>query len=268
MVIISMAAVPVSNTLSDFNVTLSQPYIALFASFEDAPTVFRIVKFGFNFDVDLAAAEDSWSIGGTMTYPSASQTMNIVSSSTADDLGGTGAETLLINCIGSDGTESEVTATMDGTTTVLTTEDCIFINRAVVATAGSGTRNAGNITITQSVSGLVMAHIPATYSTTQQTIYRVPSDRRCYINEIFVSADKLAAADTRVIFYIKITSGGVEQIVRHELIDTRIQSSRVLRNIKGAALAPNDIIRIQVATDTNDSIVGSEIDMTCSLLPL
>lgn len=264
--LLGASKVPVSNTLTDFVSTLKQPYIALFGSQEDAPRVVKIVKFGYNFDLDIAAGEDLWSAGGLFVFPSGAETLSIVSSSGLDVAAGTGGRTITISCIGTDGTESDITYTLTGTTPVVTTETCKFVNRAKVVTAGTGLTNAGNITITQSTSGLTLAHVPATYGITQQALYQVPSDRRCFINRIYVSADKIApVADTRVIFYIKIYDGNSEHILRHELLDTVTESSRIIPNVKGDALNGGDIITIQMLTDTDNSVTNGEIDFTCVL---
>ena len=261
----SFSRIPVSNTLSDFIARYEPLYIALFSAYEDDPSTFRIVKFGFNLDLDAAAVEDIWSVGGKFVRPTAAQTLTVVSSSTDDDVGGTGAEEITVACIGSDGTESDIVIDMDGTTSVVTTgtDTCLFINRAKVTVAGSGTKNAGNITITQTTSGYTLAYIPATYSITQQAVYRVPSDRRCYINHMYIAADKLTGSDPRVIFLFKVFNTTVEYVLRRELLDTNTETSRTTHHFKGDALLPNEIIVIEADTDTNDTHVYAEIDLTC-----
>ena len=261
----SFSRIPVSNTLTDFMTKFKPLYMSLFSSVEDDPVTYRVVKFGHNLDADSAANEDVWSAGGLMTYASAAQTLTVVSSSTDDDDGGTGAESITVACIGSDGTENSFTVTMDGTTPVVTTQTCFFVNRSFVNSSGSGLTNAGNITIDQTTSGYTLAYIPATYSITQQAMYRVPSDRRCGIQNLYVSADKLAGSSPRVIFLVKIFDPltNTERIARRELLDTSAETSRNIPNFDDVALSANEIINIEVNTNTNDTEVSATIDIVC-----
>ena len=265
--------IPVSNTLSDFIAKLDSVYIALFTDLEDDPQIFRVVKFGHNEDVDAAANEDIWAWGGSsggdpeMIYPTVAETLTVVSTSTADDDGGTGANAILINCIQSDGTETLLTVTMDGTTPVITTQTCLFVNRIQVIGSGSGQKNAGDIKVSNTTSGNVLGWVETGISVTHQLLYRVPSDCRCHINNIYITANKLSGGGVpRVIFYFKsFTNNGIntEFAIRRELIDTSIEATREFPNFRDRALLPNEIVTIEVETNTNDTQISGAMDITC-----
>jgi len=115
---------------------------------------FIVNKFGRNSDIDTAAEETIWANGGMYTFPTAAQTLDVVSSDANDTSAGTGARTVEIQ--GLDGSYDAVTetVTMTGTTPATTTATFLRVNRAMVKTAGSGGVNAGAITIDQTTSGI------------------------------------------------------------------------------------------------------------------
>lgn len=258
--------VPTVNSLTDFISKFSSNFISLYADTEDDQHIFRLVKFAHNEDVDAAVAEDIWAAGGKMTYPTAAETLTVVSSSTADDSGSTGANTILLACIQSDGTETDLSVTMDGTTPVVTTQTCKFINRVQVTLSGSGKTNTGVITITNTTSGDTLATVEAGESVTHQIYYRVPSDRRCHINSMYFTANKLSGGATpRVIFKVLSFSEDTNTFynIRRELIDTNTESVRTFPNFRDRALLPGEILTIEATTNTNDTQVSAAIDITC-----
>lgn len=134
-----------------------------------------IGKFGQNTSLAADTEEDIWSAGGTKEIATTAETVDIVSSSTADDFGGTGANLIQIEGLDSDYNVVIEQITMDGTTTVTTTSLWRRVYRATVIFAGSGQVNAGNITITNTTSGQTMAQILADFGVTQDSHYMVPA---------------------------------------------------------------------------------------------
>lgn len=116
-----------------------------------------IFKFGFNPDID-DALETIWAQGGLYSYLSAATVLKVSSSSTADDEGSTGAETVELFGLDADYNEINETVTLDGQTAVNTTKEYLRINRMVVRSAGSGGQNAGVI---YAGTGTVTAGVPA-----------------------------------------------------------------------------------------------------------
>lgn len=121
--------------------------------------------------------EDVWNNGGTLSYLSSAETMNIVSTDTNDDgdPAGTGARTLEI--FGLDGNYDLIneTVTLNGTTNVTTVNSYLRVHRMIVRTAGSGGGNAGVITATASSAGTVQANIDIGDNQTLKSQYTVPN---------------------------------------------------------------------------------------------
>lgn len=272
----SVSRVPVSNTLSDFFVKFQSKFIALYTNTEDEQREFRVVRFGYNLDVDSANVEDVWSWGGdasgdnTMTYPTNTGVLTVVSTNVNDiSPSGTGAQQVLITGIGidSDGnTGVEITETIDmnGTTPTSSTSSFSFVNRVTVINAGTGQVNAGDIKITHPYN-YVLDFIPTGDSISQQSIYKVPSDRRCFIDDINISADKLTGSDPRVTFRVKIFNSdtNTEYVIRRELLDTETEPRRVYPDFKDQAILPGEIINIEADSDTDNTEVSGTIYMIC-----
>ena len=132
-------------------------------------------KFGYNVDVDIGT-EIIASWGGTYQFLTTGETIDIVSSSTADDgdPAGTGVNSIVVYGVDENWDSQTVVYTMNGTTTVTSAESWIGINRVAVFLSGSGRTNAGTITATATSSGYTMAQMPVGVGVTQQMIFFVP----------------------------------------------------------------------------------------------
>lgn len=103
-----------------------------------------IFKFGFNSDID-DALETVWAQGGLYSYLSSASTLYISSSSTDDDVAGTGARTATVSGLDANYDEVSVTVDLDGQNGVQLGDasNWIRVNRITVNTAGTGGQNAG-----------------------------------------------------------------------------------------------------------------------------
>lgn len=147
-------------------------------------------KFGRN-EATGTGAEDIWHGGGLYTgFPTgAAETMEILSSSTADTAageGGTGARTVTIkNLLDADGgMAGDLTVPLNGQTTVsLGATTYTRSTRILVKTAGSGGGNAGELTLRHTTTTAnVFATVPAGYNRTLIAAYTVPVGKRLFIN--------------------------------------------------------------------------------------
>mgnify|MGYP000076404227 CR=1 FL=1 len=129
-------------------------------------------KFGYNEDVGTTAELlASW--GGSYSPMTTARTLSIVSTSTDDASGGTGAQSLVVYGVDANRREQVVVVTPAGTTPVVTAETWLGINRIAVALAGSGKVNAGTITATATTDATIQGQLPAGSGTTQQCIFHV-----------------------------------------------------------------------------------------------
>lgn len=147
-------------------------------------------KFGRNTDVD-ASAEDIWDGQDTWVPPTTARIHNIASTDAADASGGTGTRTIQIYGLTAwDATEVSEVVTMNGTSNVATSNAYVIIHRMKQLTAGSGGKNAGDITATAVTDGTVTAQISAGFAQTLMAIYGVPEGESLYVTKCYSSAIK------------------------------------------------------------------------------
>ena len=159
-----------------------------------------IHKFGTNPDIDTGSdPEDIWAAGGLYVFPSAADTTTIVSDS-ADDDGdpvGTGARTVLIQGLDSSWNRQSETVTLNGTSAVTLANEYLRVNGVIVASAGSGETNAGELII--AVDGTTVAVVVAGFSQTRQAVYSVPNDyTEAHMIDLCASLEQAITARTAV----------------------------------------------------------------------
>lgn len=144
-------------------------------------------QFGRNSAVGTSN-EDIWSVGGTRTWLTAAETLDVVSTDANDTSAGTEARTIIIE--GLDGSFNEIseTVSLNGLTPVTTTNSFIRVNKAYVDDVGTyGADNKGRIDIDGTTSSTPMANIETARGFTEQTHFTVPAGKTLYINSIFVT---------------------------------------------------------------------------------
>ena len=145
----------------------------------------EIHKFGFN--ADIASTEETvWDQGGLYTYPSSAGQLGISSSSTLDAAAAAGA--LTVEIFGLDGNYVEIneTLTMNGQTSVQTTNSYLRIFRAIVRTAGASEFNVGDVYVG---TGVVSSGVPVTkylkvtaqQNQTLMALWTVPANKWFYL---------------------------------------------------------------------------------------
>lgn len=161
-----------------------------------------VQKFGQNPDVDSGTTPEAiWTVGGTYNWLTTAQTLDVVSTSTADDAdpAGTGAQTVTIQGLDSSWNEQTETIDMNGTGGTTTSNTWIRVYRMWVATAGSGGGNAGSITADGTTSGVTHAEIDQSSPAgkdgqTLMAIYTIPNGKTGYVLNWYVSQIRAAGA--------------------------------------------------------------------------
>jgi len=153
----------------------------------------KISKFGRNPGVKSADYESIWDGSNLYPWPTAAETLNVVSDDTDDSSSGTGARTVEIEGLDTNWAVITETVTMNGTTNVTTTNSFLRVYRARVVTAGSTGTNEGTITFTNTSSSNVIAQISVDNSGFGQTlmaIYTIPAGKSGYLISLDFSSSK------------------------------------------------------------------------------
>lgn len=222
-------------------------------------------KFGRNLIINNASVpEDVWQGGGVYTgFPSAAETVNVVSSSGSDTSAGVGARTVVLYGLDSDYNAISETITLNGTSNVLSSNSYLRLQRAIVVTAGTSEVNVGTLTMTQSSSSAVMATISAGYGQTQIAAFTVPAGKTAYVVQYSATLQDSGTNRGVIAFRVKdntVTDG----------------SWRVLRTVGFGTDAPLSVrlyggIRLTEKTDAVArvlSVTSNGADVSCEFTML
>jgi hypothetical protein len=217
-------------------------------------------KFGYNTDIDTAGEEVIAAFGGSINIMTSADTLDVVSDSTSDDGGGTGALTILITGIDENNLTQTETVTMDGTTPVTTSNQWLGVNRIVVLTSGSNDANVGNITVDDTSNTVgVQAYVPAGESVTQQCIFHTQINHNFLADWMFLGALKLSGGggSPRVTFkgfsYSRVTDTTYE--VFRGNIDTDVENHLTLLPSQPFVIGGREVFYLTASTDTNNTEV-------------
>lgn len=160
-------------------------------------------KFGRNPDIDSAAAEDVWAVGGLYTFPTVAETVDVVSDDATDTAAGVGAREIRIQGLDANYLYVEEDLLLNGLTTVTTTQTFLRVHRALVLHAGTDGSNAGNVNAEQSTSGLVLFQIRPMTGQTTLGLYTVPADKRLVVVRLFASIGRQASGGATLEFLVR-----------------------------------------------------------------
>ena len=179
-----------------------------------------IHKFGSNADVGTTE-RDVWTYGGAgvgninYPWPDTLETVNVVSSSANDDgtpTTNTGAHKVQVEGLDTNWAEVSEEITLNGTAAVTTTQTFRRIFRAFVTEAGTYTgTNEGNITVTHTTSGDVLAYIGAGFGQTQLSMYTIPAGYTGYLRHLHAQVTAAANKEADVKLWRRLNADDVSQ---------------------------------------------------------
>lgn len=180
-----------------------------------------VIVFGYNQDVDTSE-ETVWPNGGLIPHINTATVMKVSSSSANDTSAGTGARTVYIEGLDGNYNVASETVTLNGQTSVNTTNSYVAINQMYVVTVGSTGYNEGNINIG---TGTVTLGVPAVLhdligtGNNQRTTghYAIPAGYTGYMVQGQFSAGQ-ASGSTSVTGKLQIT--GTDLVTRVGAITT------------------------------------------------
>ena len=216
-------------------------------------------KFGYNPDIDSAAEEIIAAFGGTFTIMTSDDTLDVVSSDANDTSAGTGARTILITGIDENYNSQIEIVTMNGTSSVTTTNNWYGVNRVVVLSSGSNDANVGDITITDTTGSFgTQAAVPAEGSVTQQCIFHTPINHNFLNDFIAVNARKASGGGTpdvlvRLWSYSRVTDTNYE--VWRKRMDISNQNNLEYMPSQPTVFGGREVLYMTAETDTNNTEV-------------
>lgn len=218
---------------------------------------------GYNDDIDTAAAEMIWTPGGLLTPLTTARTMSIVSTSTSDTSAGTGARTLVVYGVDANRKYQVEQVTMNGTTPVVTVNSWLGINRIAVASAGSALANVGTITATATTDATTQAQIPATEGTSQQCIFFGQADHTILVKYLQFNALRLSGGSApKLLFRMfsrSFVSGARYELFRYRMDTDKENFARI--HLDSFPITEQSVVWLQASSDTNNTAVTGRIGL-------
>lgn len=210
-----------------------------------------------------------WDAGGGSSYAqmTAGTALEVLSSSASDTSAGTGARTITVEGLDSNYTQFTETVTLNGTTPVaLSNNSAVAVNKAYVATAGSGLTNAGTITI-RTVSGSVtktrLSQGSFFQGTTFDFIYTIPANYTGLLSDIHIGSTALVA-DLTVCLNTYSSTG-----IRKTVGISKISQSNtgfnpgigIIYNGRGLQIPEKTLIVLTGRTSTGSAFVTAQAEL-------
>jgi hypothetical protein len=233
----------------------------------DFSNVSQVYKFGHNEDVDAAAEEDIFSVGGKWSYiddittRTVASVLEIVSTSTADDdASGAGANKIMVEGLDANYDVLTEEVSMSGTTPVFTTGEFIRVYRAWVSEMGlSGDFNQGNITIEHDSTTRNVAQIDQSRGQTLMACYCVPAGKTGFLTRVYGSIGAGSPAGVEVELAILTQGSGASDatLTKHlDLMTSTLPLDRGSSLESPLVVLPEKTnVSIRANSDTNNTIV-------------
>lgn len=207
---------------------------------------------------DLSTSEhDVWSGGeagtGTRALPASASSMSVVSSSTDDADGGTGARSVEVEYLDADYAEQTIVVPMNGTTPVATVPTGSRVQRARVKTAGSSRANAGAISV--SIGGALQAHIPAGLGESPQAMWTVPRGYKALLLREWIEG---ASAATGRLYALDVAADSA-RLLRREHRTTSPHGGGTARGLEVFGQKTDIIFRAIADTGPAHVVAGVEL---------
>lgn len=219
---------------------------------------------GMNPDVDTISVPEAVIPQGGL-YPWAALTTNLamqaVSTSANDSAAGTGMRTILVQGLNSSLAEIQETVTLNGLTPVALVNSYYRINNMIGLTAGSGTVNAGDVTIQTAVGAVVVAFMPVGYGRDQSCRYTVPAGYQLWPIEGYASILELAGAGLCAFQLLAREAGGPFISRFHFVAAGSSPTVRIIPSILRPLGPGSDIVIRATNVTANNTLVTVTMNM-------
>jgi len=164
----------------------------------------------------IGGDEDVWAGGGSYTgWLTAAASVEAISSSTNDNVAGTGARTLTVTGLDANWAIQSETVNLNGVNAVALANTYIRVLEAKVATVGGRGITDGNITVRVASGGATLAYIVAGENNSLQAVYSVPADYEGSV--VNFHARLLHATDVKANVILYERPYGAAKLVKHVL---------------------------------------------------
>jgi len=167
----------------------------------------------FGHNVDCGTDEETiWGLSNLYTYLTAAEQLKVSSDDAGTDIpASTGAWTVLIEGLDANYRIITETVTLLSPGPVTTIASFLRVFCATVMTAGTGGKNAGNISVNDNADAVTLGYIPIGENKCHAAIWTVPAGQRFIM--LARQGGELAAKVSHILFYIR-EYGSVWRLIR------------------------------------------------------
>lgn len=215
-------------------------------------------KFGYNGDIDIGT-EVFWSVGGLFTRLTTARTLSIVSTSSEDGVGGTGATKIIVYGIDENRLSQTEVVDMDGTNPVTTANTWLGVNRIAVYLCGTTENNVGTITATATTDLTIQGQVPATEGTTQQCIFFTQDNHTALIDWMHININKISGGGSPVVTIKGWVYSFVSQskyLIFRDTMDTSVENNFQYNPSQPFVVGENSVIWFEATTNTNNTVAS------------
>lgn len=221
-----------------------------------------ITIFGRNPDVDASDVETIWNGNGLYTGHNAvvQQKIQLLSTSSLDGNGLTGARTVFIEGLSGTYEEQSEIITLNGTTPVDSVLSYLRCSYAEVETAGSIGSNAGTITARQKITTAnVYFNIPIGYNHTAVCVYTIPLGYTGFLRRL--TGSLIASNSNSEIRFSRRKIGGVWTIEDVGIATEALNAQKDYPLYHDEPIPEKTDIRIDATSTQNNAIITGDIHL-------
>jgi hypothetical protein len=204
------------------------------------------------------AGDDIWEGGGGYPFQTVASKLEILSASASDTAAGTGAQTMMIHGLDANFNALSETITMNGVTPVQSAGTYLRVNGLNIVTAGSGHKNAGDITLRLTGAGATQAIARAGYGFAKSCVFTVPAGFTLLVTDVLPECGGVSTATAIVMGFTRTSPTLVSQTTNEYNASTNLLMQRTV--ITGAVVPATFAVSLRVS-----SVVGTPVDGYASL---
>ena len=217
-------------------------------------------KFGYRDGLTASAGyETVWATTGNFTPQDTAETYTVAYDNSQDGSGQTGALSVSIDYIDSNGDPVIAVHTFGSSGSDTTSFSAFGINRVAVLSSGSAQTNNADITFTTTTSGLKAAVVSAGDGVTNQAIYVNGGSQTAVAKYLFINVGKgSGGGNPKVRVRGRVYNRAITDSfynVFELILNTQTEQTVQINEPIGFTLSPSDVLFFEADTDTNNAEV-------------
>lgn len=194
------------------------------------------------------AGTDVWEGGGAYPFQMAASKLEALSGSANDTAAGTGARTFTINGLDANFNSISETVTLNGVTPVQTANSYMRVNSFLIASAGSGNVNSGDVTLRLTGAGATQAIARAGYGFAKSCVFTVPMGVTLLVTDVLPECGGAGTNANVVLGFTRFSPSGLIQTTNEYNASPGLPAQRTV--ITGAMVPSTWAVTLRVKSSS------------------